>query len=122
MECLLSTRGKVVLVPFPFDDLSATKVRPAVCLTHPIGNYQHILLAFITSRLPIDPLPTDIIFDDAHPDFFNSRLVKPSTLRLHFLMTARTSLILRELGVLSVSTQEDVSRRLCNLFSHNESS
>jgi len=30
------TKGKVVLVPFPFDDLSATKVRPAVCLTNPI--------------------------------------------------------------------------------------
>jgi len=29
------TRGKVVLVPFPFDDLSAAKVRPAVCLTDP---------------------------------------------------------------------------------------
>jgi hypothetical protein len=28
------TKGKVVLVPFPFDDLSATKVRPAFCLTN----------------------------------------------------------------------------------------
>ncbi len=27
------TRGKVVLVPFPFDDFSGTKLRPAVCLT-----------------------------------------------------------------------------------------
>lgn len=30
-------KGKVVLVPFPFDDLSANKVRPAVCLTNPVG-------------------------------------------------------------------------------------
>ena len=29
------TKGKVVLVPFPFDDLSTSKVRPAVCLTNP---------------------------------------------------------------------------------------
>jgi len=29
------TKGKVVLVPFPFDDLSTAKVRPAVCLTEP---------------------------------------------------------------------------------------
>jgi len=28
-------RGKVVLVPFPFDDFSGTKVRPTVCLTDP---------------------------------------------------------------------------------------
>ena len=25
-------KGKVVLMPFPFDDLSTTKVRPTVCL------------------------------------------------------------------------------------------
>ena len=29
------TKGKVVLVPFPFDDLSSAKVRPAVCLMEP---------------------------------------------------------------------------------------
>lgn len=26
-------KSKVVLVPFPFDDLSTNKARPAVCLT-----------------------------------------------------------------------------------------
>lgn len=30
-------RGHIVLVPFPFDDLSAAKLRPAVCLTEPVG-------------------------------------------------------------------------------------
>lgn len=32
-------RGKVVLVSFPFDDFSTTKVRPAICLTKPIGTH-----------------------------------------------------------------------------------
>ena len=45
-------RGKVVLVPFPFDDFSGTKVRPAVCLTDPIGIHHHVILAFISSRMP----------------------------------------------------------------------
>lgn len=36
-------RGKIVLVPFPFDDLSTTKVRPAVCLTERIGPHDHYL-------------------------------------------------------------------------------
>jgi len=35
-------RGKVVLVPFPFDDLSTTKVRPAVCLTDLIGTHDRV--------------------------------------------------------------------------------
>lgn len=41
------TKGKVVLVPFPFDDLSAAKVRPAVCLSDPISQHRHVILAFI---------------------------------------------------------------------------
>lgn len=48
------TRGKVVLVPFPFDDLSATKVRPVVCLTEPLGAHRHVILAFISSQMPTD--------------------------------------------------------------------
>lgn len=48
-------RGKVVLIPFPFDDFSGTKVRPAVCLTDPIGTHRHVILAFIivVGLLPI---------------------------------------------------------------------
>ena len=41
---------KIVLVPFPFDDFSVTKVRPAICLTNEISSYNHIIIAFITSN------------------------------------------------------------------------
>jgi mRNA interferase MazF len=57
------TKYKVVLVPFPFDDLSSTKVRPAVCLTDPIGPYNHVVLAFITSQVPANPLASDFVLD-----------------------------------------------------------
>ena len=66
------TRSKIVLVPFPFDDLSATKVRPAVCLTEPIGPHRHVVLAFITSQPPPTLLPTDILLDATRPDFAQS--------------------------------------------------
>ena len=52
MENPSMLKYKVVLVPFPFDDLSSTKVRPAVCLTRAIGLHNHVVLAFITSRIP----------------------------------------------------------------------
>jgi len=45
MESLSVTKHKVVLVPFPFDDLSSSKVRPAVCLTNPIGPHRHVYTA-----------------------------------------------------------------------------
>ena len=45
---------RIVLVPFPFDDFSETKVRPAVCLTEKIGKHKHIVIAFVTSQIPKD--------------------------------------------------------------------
>ena len=45
-------KGKITLVPFPFDDLSSAKVRPAVCLTEEIGPHHQVIIAFITSQVP----------------------------------------------------------------------
>jgi mRNA interferase MazF len=92
------TKHKVVLVPFPFDDLSSSKVRPAVCITDPIGPHRHVILAFITSRVSPDPLPTDLILDANEPDFAATGLRVSSTLQVHRLMTATTLLIQRELN------------------------
>ncbi|HLO83858.1 MAG TPA: type II toxin-antitoxin system PemK/MazF family toxin [Nostocaceae cyanobacterium] len=110
------TKGKIVLVPFPFDDLSGTKVRPAVCLTDPLGSYDHVIIAFITSTIPSDLMPTDIVLDKSHSDFTSSGLIKASTIRLHKLMTIKKSLIQRELGILSSDTQEKIAQIMCTLF------
>lgn len=110
------TRGKVVLVPFPFDDLSTTKVRPAACLTDPIGEYRYVVLAFITSRIPADIMGTDLILDKNEADFAVSGLQVSSTLRLHRLMTVATALIRRELGELSPRMIKRVEEKLRLLF------
>lgn len=49
-------RGKVILVPFPFDVLATEKARPAICLTEPLTSHRHIVLAFVTRRTPDDLL------------------------------------------------------------------
>ncbi len=36
-------KNKIVPVPFPFDDLSGRKLRPAVCLSERISPYNHVL-------------------------------------------------------------------------------
>jgi mRNA interferase MazF len=107
---------KVVLVPFPFDDLSGNKVRPAVCLTDPVGPHQHVILAFITSRVVTNPLATDLVLDASDPDFAATGLRDSSTLQVNRLMTATTSLIRRELGQLSTQMQAEVDKRLRRLF------
>ena len=110
------TRGKVVLVNFPFDDLSKSKVRPAVCLTNPIGSHSHVILAFISSRIPSDLLETDLIIDTSHEGFSGTGLKVASTLRLHRLMTVTTSLCQRELGELSPKFLGEVNNKLKKLF------
>src|SRR5215207_9622683 len=77
------TKGKVVLVPFPFDDLSSTKVRPAVCLTDPLGLHRHVVLAFITSQAPSRLLSSDLLLDSRDPGFAATGLRVPLTLQLH---------------------------------------
>jgi mRNA interferase MazF len=110
-------KGKVVLVQFPFDDLSSSKVRPAYCLTSPIGVNRHVIFALITSRIPTVLLDTDIVLDAAHPDFVVSGLLKPSTLRLDHVITLKQTMVRRELGELSVTTQEQICEKLCALLS-----
>jgi mRNA interferase MazF len=63
------TRGKIYLVPFPFDDYSGAKARPAACLTNPIGPYRQVVLAFIGSQIPPQLLRTDILLPSHHADF-----------------------------------------------------
>jgi len=110
------TRGKVVLIPFPFDDLSASKVRPAVCLTEPTSLHRHIILAFITSKAPDELLDSDVVLSQQHPDFTATGLRVSSTLRLHRLLTLTTSLIQRELGQLPNVMQNDVDEKIRTLF------
>ena len=116
MENQLTMKGKIVLIQFPFDDLSSSKVRPAYCLTNAIGIYKHIIFALITSRIPEKTFDTDIILQPEVPDFISSGLRQSSTLRLDHLVTLRQSLIKRELGILSPETQSSIADILCRIL------
>ena len=107
---------KIVLVPFPFDDLTAKKVRPAVCLTDEIKPFDHIVLAFITSRVSTSAAPTDFVIDKSDADFAATGLKVSSTIRIHRLMTVTKSIVQRELGELSAAQQTEIDNRLRKLF------
>lgn len=107
---------KIVLVPFPFDDFSSTKVRPAVCLTNPIGKFEHIVIAFITSQIPAELLDTDIVVDEKQKNFKKSGLTVSSVIRIHKLMTIPKNLIKRELGRLDAELQKEIENKIIKLF------
>ena len=110
-------KRSIVLVEFPYDDLSDSKIRPAYALTNPIGEHCHVVLALITSRIPTQPLVTDLILDVTHPDFAITGLKKTSALRLNQLLTLRYSMIQRQLGELSTETHQQIVEKLYTLLS-----
>ena len=92
MAFLSLMKNKIVLVPFPFDDLSGTKVRPALCLTNTISHYDHVVIAFITSQLVSLSEISDLSLHSTDIDFSQTGLKVDSAIRLHRLITIPKSL------------------------------
>jgi len=116
MENLSMIKNKVVLVPFPFDNFSTIKVRPAVCLTNAIGKYNHIVIAFISSKIPVEPLEIDIIIEKKNRSFGKTGLTVDSVIRIHKVVTIPEKLIKRELGQLDENLQKEIDKRIEKLF------
>ncbi len=101
MESHLMIKNSIVLVPFPFDDYSNSKVRPALCLTSEIGKFHHIIIAFISSKMPDDLIESDLIIEKDSPQWIGTGLISFSIIRLHKMVTIPKSLIKRKLGTIS---------------------
>lgn len=109
-------KGKVVLVPFPFDDFASSKVRPAVCLTDRIGPHEQLIVAFITSRVPDPELPSDILLPCSGDGRERMGLKVDSALRLHRVITLSAALIRREVGTIPHVVQASIDAKLRDLF------
>ena len=88
-------RGGVVLVPFPFSDLSQSKLRPAVVLAA-AGRGEYVLCQ-VTSNPYGDPRSVEL----TPADFSSGALHLTSYARPGKLFTASEQLIVREVGVLT---------------------
>jgi mRNA interferase MazF len=83
------TTGSIILIPFPFSDLSQSKLRPAVVLAN--AGKEDWILCQITSK-PYADLQSIKLSDD---DFANDSLKLISYARPGKLFTANSSLISR---------------------------
>lgn len=102
-------RGDVVLVPFPFSDLSTAKVRPAVVVS---GSLYHttepdLTLAAITSKTTARIGPLDYVLNDWQA----ANLCYPSALK-PVLFTLDPARVLHRIGALTASDLAEVNRRL----------
>ena len=108
--------GRVVLVQYPWDDLSSTKGRPSLCLSEPRGDFRQLILAFIGSKIPPQLLDTDYVIEAADADFAGTGLLKSSLVRVHRLISISAGDIEKEIGVLSEMQMTEVDIRIARLF------
>ena len=106
----LICEGDVVVVPFPFSDLSQAKRQPALVLAELAGD--DVILCRITSQAVRD---ADAVHID-QPAFAEGGLNQPSNVRPNRVFTADRSLILYRVGCLRASATAAVIRRLVRLL------
>lgn len=92
------------------------KLRPVLLLTGPVGAVPEVLVAYISSVVPLQPLPSDIVLDPSEPGLQTTHLKTVSALRLHKLATIHTSSLARYLGTLDAVAQDLVSIKLRELL------
>ena len=102
-------RGEIVLVPFPFADLTATKVRPALVMSSVLYHRTEpdLILVAINSHLKARPGATDYLLQD----WEQAGLLAPSLVKVS-LATLEPGLIRHRLGRLTARDLREVESKL----------
>lgn len=104
-------KGDVVVVPFPFSDLSAAKRRPALVVAALTGN--DVILCQITSKAICDEYAVTI----SDSDFISGGLRQESNIRPNRIFTADSAIILYRAGELSSQKVREVITRIVEIIS-----
>ena len=105
--------GDVVVVPFPFSDLSQSKRRPALVLAELTGD--DLILCQITSRSITDRYAIEIDTED----FISGSLSQISNIRPNQLFTADRSIIVYKVGEISAEKLQMAIDGVVNILHRN---
>ena len=104
-------KGKIVLIPFPFTDLSQSKVRPCLIL-HSTPKSEDCIVSFISS---VDH-PHKNVFDVVVQPRKKNGLKSKSVVKVNKIATLQKKTIIGEIGTLENDTLSLVDKKLKNLF------
>jgi len=94
-------KGDIVLVPFPFTNLTGEKIRPALILSgKEIGD--DVTLCFISSLIPKKILNNEVLVKKEGKNFSNTGLKTNSIIKVTKIATLEKKIILGKLGILDV--------------------
>ncbi|HUO04818.1 MAG TPA: type II toxin-antitoxin system PemK/MazF family toxin [Candidatus Binataceae bacterium] len=101
-------RGDVVLVPFPFTDLTGAKQRPAVVVSPDANNVNRpdVVIVAITSQMPSALASDEIAVPPG--DLAACGLLKPSIVKAAKLVTIHQDLIRKRIGLMPRAALERV--------------
>lgn len=105
--------GSVILIPFPFSDLSQSKIRPALVLAN--AERGDWILCQITSKPYADRRAVRL---DAM-DFASGGLELTSYVRPGKLFTANEALMIETVGRLRTEKLRTILKAVAQLFEHN---
>jgi mRNA interferase MazF len=101
-------KGEIILVTFPFTDLSGSKLRPALVLA---ADRDDVTVAFITSNLQ-QVNNTDMFLQKST----TNGLKKDSLVKMNKIATLDHGLIMGSIGLLDENELKEVDRKLLLLF------
>ncbi len=104
--------GTIVLIPFPFTDLTSTKLRPALIISRTDPKGEDIVVVFITSRNFSHQGRTHFALTMDNTHFAKTGLKTDSIFRCDKIATLSKKLILGELGALHPSLLKKVEIKL----------
>lgn len=104
-------KGDIVVIPFPFSDLSSNKRRPALVLSDLTGN--DVILCQITSKDICDQYAIPLTI----ADFVEGSLNQVSNIRPNRLFTADESIILYKAGKVNKTKYTETVKSLTLIIS-----
>jgi mRNA interferase MazF len=106
-------KGKIVLVPFPFTDLTAAKLRPALVL---FEGRLDVVVAFISSRVSEASSAWSVVVDVEHVEFGLTGLKVGSVVRLDKVATVLKELVVGEIGEVGEVLKAEINEKLAEVY------
>ncbi|MFN6561365.1 MAG: type II toxin-antitoxin system PemK/MazF family toxin [Nostoc sp. ChiSLP01] len=103
-------KGDVVIVPFPFSDLTGTKRRPALVIANLQGD--DLILCQITSRTIGDFYAIRL----GNNDFSSGGLTQPSNIRPNRIFTADKQIVLYQAGQIKSEKLTEVINKIIEII------
>lgn len=111
---MVLNKGDIVLVKFPFTDLSQTKLRPALVLWTITGN--EVTLCFISSQNVSNLTSEEFALNASDSEFQGTGLRVSSKVRVSRIATLERQLIIRRLGKLGTKQMQQLNALLLQTF------